>query len=102
MACALETCAIEVTNYNNTKIKVTNYNNYTNRDQLNGIFQVEIDKNESIARFGLMHIIATNICVWLNTLVLEIMNEFSHMSSHGSNETATKSSSSHAETETGM
>jgi len=58
---------------------------------------VEIEENESIARFGLMHIIATNICVWLNTLVLEIMNEFSHMSDpHStSNETSKDSSSPH-------
>lgn len=28
-----------------------------------------------IARFGLMHVVATNICVWIRTLVLEYLKE---------------------------
>lgn len=28
-----------------------------------------------IARFGLMHVVATNICVWIRTLVLESLKE---------------------------
>lgn len=28
-----------------------------------------------IARFGLMHVVATNLCVWIRTLVLESIKE---------------------------
>lgn len=28
-----------------------------------------------IARFGLMHVVATNLCVWIRTLVLEYIKE---------------------------
>lgn len=28
-----------------------------------------------MARFGLMHVVATNICVWIRTLVLESLKE---------------------------
>lgn len=28
-----------------------------------------------IARFGLMHVVATNLCVWIRTLVLESLKE---------------------------
>lgn len=28
-----------------------------------------------LARFGLMHIAATNLCVWIRTLVLEALKE---------------------------
>ena len=28
-----------------------------------------------VARFGLMHVVATNICVWIRTLVLEMLKE---------------------------
>lgn len=31
-----------------------------------------------LARFGLMHICATNICVWIRTLVLESLKELTH------------------------
>lgn len=28
-----------------------------------------------VARFGLMHVVATNLCVWIRTLVLESIKE---------------------------
>ena len=37
--------------------------------------KLNINKNKIIAKFGLMHLIATNCCVWINTLVKESMNE---------------------------
>jgi Otopetrin len=41
--------------------------------------QVHIDRREPLIRFGLMHVIATNMSVWLRTLINEIMNEYHHM-----------------------
>ena len=37
-----------------------------------------------MSRFGLMHMIATNICVWLNVLILETDHEIKNIngSSH--------------------
>jgi hypothetical protein len=39
--------------------------------------QIQIIKNSNVivARFGLMHIIATNLCVWLNVIVQETKHE---------------------------
>ena len=31
--------------------------------------KLNINKNQMLAKFGLMHLIATNCCIWLRTLV---------------------------------
>lgn len=41
----------------------------------NYISQLNIHRFKVLARFGLMHICATNICVWIRTLVLESLKE---------------------------
>ncbi|XP_017064755.1 proton channel OtopLc isoform X8 [Drosophila eugracilis] len=38
-------------------------------------FQLNIHRFKVIARFGLMHVVATNICVWIRTLVKESLLE---------------------------
>lgn len=37
--------------------------------------KMNIYKNKLLSRFGLMHMIATNLCVWLNVLILETSHE---------------------------
>jgi len=37
--------------------------------------QLNIHRFKVIARFGLMHVVATNLCVWIRTLVLESLKE---------------------------
>lgn len=37
--------------------------------------QLNIHRFKVIARFGLMHVVATNLCVWIRTLVLEYIKE---------------------------
>ena len=37
--------------------------------------KMNIYKNRFLSRFGLMHMIATNLCVWLNVLILETNHE---------------------------
>uniref|UniRef100_A0A2A4JH34 Otopetrin n=1 Tax=Heliothis virescens TaxID=7102 RepID=A0A2A4JH34_HELVI len=37
--------------------------------------RLNIHRFKVIARFGLMHVVATNICVWIRTLVLESLKE---------------------------
>ncbi|XP_064608245.1 proton channel OtopLc-like isoform X2 [Liolophura sinensis] len=44
-----------------------------------------INRYKTIARFGLMHMVATNICVWLDTIVTETLHQI-HSHAH-SNET---------------
>jgi hypothetical protein len=36
---------------------------------------LNIHRFKVLARFGLMHVMATNICVWIRTLVLESLKE---------------------------
>ncbi len=36
---------------------------------------MNIYRSKSISRFGLMHMIATNLCVWLNVLIMETHHE---------------------------
>lgn len=36
-------------------------------------FQLNIQKFKVVARFGLMHIIATNLCVWIRTVGKEAL-----------------------------
>ena len=50
--------------------------------------QVAISRHRIIARFGLMHMIGTNLCIWLNVLVQETKHEiinlrFGHGGHHG-------------------
>ncbi|XP_073996788.1 proton channel otopetrin-like a isoform X6 [Rhodnius prolixus] len=39
--------------------------------------RLNIHRFKVVARFGLMHIVATNLCVWIRTLVLESLKEIS-------------------------
>lgn len=41
--------------------------------------QLNIHRFKVIARFGLMHVVATNICVWIRTLVLESIKEITQL-----------------------
>ena len=38
---------------------------------INAMFQLNIHQFKCFARFGLMHIVATNICVWIRTVFKE-------------------------------
>lgn len=38
-------------------------------------FQLNIHKFKCVARFGLAHIVATNLCVWMRTVVKECTKE---------------------------
>jgi hypothetical protein len=38
--------------------------------------QLNIHKFKVVARFGLMHLIATNVCVWMRTIVREGLMDF--------------------------
>ncbi|CAH0560883.1 unnamed protein product [Brassicogethes aeneus] len=59
--------------------------------QVNFIFlnnkDFELDRHRTIARFGLMHMIATNLCEWLNVLVEETKHEINHLGNHTSDHT---------------
>jgi hypothetical protein len=44
--------------------------------------QLNIHKFKAIARFGLMHCLATNVCVWIRTLVRESLKEINHHHEH--------------------
>ena len=46
------------------------------------LFQLNIHKFKAIARFGLMHCLATNVCVWIRTLVRESLKEINHHYDH--------------------
>ncbi len=50
---------------------------------------MNIYKNKFLSRFGLMHMIATNLCVWLNVLILETSHEILHGASHHGHATET-------------
>lgn len=39
---------------------------------------MSIYKHKWLCRFGMMHMIATNLCVWLNVLVTETEHEIAH------------------------
>lgn len=41
-----------------------------------------IHKYQSVARFGLMHMVATNLCVWLRMVVQESKHEILHLTQH--------------------
>jgi hypothetical protein len=42
------------------------------------LLQLNIHRFKVLARFGLMHIVATNLCVWIRTLVLESIKEITN------------------------
>ena len=44
--------------------------------------QLNIHKFKAIARFGLMHCLATNVCVWIRTLVRESLKEINEHAHH--------------------
>lgn len=48
--------------------------------------QINIIKKSNIllARFGMMHIVATNLCVWLNVIIEETKHEIFHFEQHES------------------
>ncbi|XP_049825971.1 proton channel OtopLc-like isoform X2 [Aethina tumida] len=46
---------------------------------------IELNRHKIIARFGLMHMIATNLCEWLYVLVEETKHEIIHLQRHNSN-----------------
>ncbi len=39
---------------------------------------MNVYKNKFASRFGLMHMIATNLCVWINVLIMETKHEVLH------------------------
>lgn len=41
-------------------------------------------KNNAIAYFGLMHMVATNMCVWLNVIIEETKHEILQFLHHNS------------------
>lgn len=43
--------------------------------------KMNVYKNKLMSRFGLMHMIATNLCVWLNVLILETHHEIQDLQS---------------------
>lgn len=52
--------------------------------------QVAISRHRIIARFGLMHMIGTNLCIWLNVLVQETKHEIINLRfGHGSHDGST-------------
>ena len=47
--------------------------------------KMNIYKSKFVSRFGLMHMIATNLCIWFNVLILETSHEIMegrHASTH--------------------
>ncbi|KAI9561301.1 hypothetical protein GHT06_012257 [Daphnia sinensis] len=48
--------------------------------------RLNIHKFKAIARFGLMHCLATNVCVWIRTLVRESLKEINHHYDHHPND----------------
>jgi hypothetical protein len=43
---------------------------------------LQMERYLPVARFGLMHMIATNLCEWLYVLVEETKHEIEHLSHH--------------------
>lgn len=50
--------------------------------------EFEIDRHRVVSRFGLMHMVATNLCEWLYVLVEEAKHEIIHLAHphHGTHE----------------
>ena len=43
--------------------------------ELSFFFQLNIHQFKCLARFGLMHIVATNVCVWIRTVFKEAIKD---------------------------
>lgn len=41
-----------------------------------GFFQLVIDKNKAVVRFGMMHLMATNLCVVIVTIITETAEDY--------------------------
>lgn len=50
---------------------------------LNAKIQIIKNSNIIVARFGMMHVIATNLCVWLNVIIQETKHEILHFKQYG-------------------
>lgn len=44
-----------------------------------GCLQMCIHRYKTVARFGMMHMVATNICVWTQNIVQETLREIRHL-----------------------
>lgn len=44
--------------------------------------ELDLARHKVVARFGLMHMVATNLCEWLHVLVEETKHEIFHLSHH--------------------
>ena len=49
------------------------------------MFQLVIDKNKASVRFGLMHLLATNLCVWFVTAITETAEDYKQQAFHANN-----------------
>lgn len=58
------------------QFKVNTFSNLVSLTQ-----DVELNRHKVIGRFGLMHMIATNLCEWLCVLIEETNHEIRHLSS---------------------
>ncbi|XP_046442073.1 proton channel OtopLc-like isoform X2 [Daphnia pulex] len=54
---------------------------------LNAKIQIVKNSNVIVARFGMMHIVATNLCVWLNVIIQETKHEILNFEQHGGGDT---------------
>lgn len=45
-------------------------------------FQLSVDGHKPLVRFGLMHVAATNMCVWIRVLVFEVMEAIHESKGH--------------------
>lgn len=54
--------------------------------------QMCVHRYKTIARFGMMHMVATNLCVWTQNIVQETLREIRHLHQpeRGSNESSDK------------
>ena len=69
----------------NQKVKyLLSLKGYVFTEPLYIFFQMNVYKNKLITRFGLMHMIATNLCVWLHVLILETHHEIAGLAAKNS------------------
>ena len=52
------------------------------RSVLNTWFQLALRKHKRIVNFGLMHLAATNLCVWFRYLVIEVTESVHEADEH--------------------
>ena len=46
------------------------------------VCQLTVRKHRSLVCFGLMHVLATNMCIWLRVLVFEVLEAIKHGEVH--------------------